>query len=298
MNTLISAESPTYKFIKKYADTAFYRAGFNELAQRTFGLDFEDWYQNGFWGENYIPYSILAGDRVVANVSVNITDFDCEGELRHYIQLGTVMTDENYRRQGLIRRLMKEIEKDFGNRADGFYLFANDSVLDFYPKFGYIQAEEYQYFKEVKQTGACRAKPVPMKEKREWAGFTKIMQQSVVNSRFKMQGNTDLIMFYITNFMQENVFYIEHADAYVAAQLEEGELILSEIFAGKRVDVHKIIEAFGGSVKRAILHFTPLETEGFQIKRLREDDTTLFVKGKNIQDISQKRLMFPALSHA
>lgn len=298
MNGLTMLEEPTYEFIKAYANIIPYRVSFNELAKKTFGLDFKDWYQNGFWGENYIPYSLLDGDRVIANVSVNITDFDCGGELRHYIQLGTVMTDEKYRGQGLIRRLMQEIENDYGEGTDGFYLFANDSVLDFYPKFGYAPAEEYQYFKEVKQEGRCRVKPVPMKEKKAWDSFVKIMQKSVVNSSFKMQGNTDLIMFYITKFMQENVFYIEDADTYVIAELEEGELILGDIFAKKQVDIHKIIEAFGSSVKRATLNFTPLETEGFQIKRLQEADTTLFVKGKKIQEISQRRFMFPTLSHA
>lgn len=34
------------------------RRSFNTLAKETFGLSFETWYQNGYWGEKYIPYSI------------------------------------------------------------------------------------------------------------------------------------------------------------------------------------------------------------------------------------------------
>ena len=60
------------QIIKKYRDKEELRKSFNELAKKTFGLNFEDWYQNGFWGDNYNPYSIVMDGRIVANVSVNM----------------------------------------------------------------------------------------------------------------------------------------------------------------------------------------------------------------------------------
>ena len=70
-----------YEMIKNYKDNESLRLSFNELAGKTFGLDFEDWYQNGFWRENYVPYSIVENGKVIANVSVNITDILWDGEL-------------------------------------------------------------------------------------------------------------------------------------------------------------------------------------------------------------------------
>ena len=64
-----------YKINKYYRDNDILRKSFNELAKDTFCLDFEDWYQNGYWKDNYIPYSVTDNDRVVANASVNIMDF-------------------------------------------------------------------------------------------------------------------------------------------------------------------------------------------------------------------------------
>ena len=61
------------EIIKDYRDHMGLRHSFNELAGRTFGLDFENWYQNGFWGDAYNPYSVVENGRVVANVSVNRT---------------------------------------------------------------------------------------------------------------------------------------------------------------------------------------------------------------------------------
>ena len=38
--------------IKNYKDNDALRKSFNELAMKTFDISFEDWYQNGYWGEN------------------------------------------------------------------------------------------------------------------------------------------------------------------------------------------------------------------------------------------------------
>ena len=42
-----------YEIIKDYLDNEYYRKSFNELAQKTFGLDFEPWYKAGYLKERY-----------------------------------------------------------------------------------------------------------------------------------------------------------------------------------------------------------------------------------------------------
>ena len=65
-----------YKIIKNYRDNEQLRHSFNELAMKTFDIDFEDWYQNGYWTDRYNPHSIVIDGKVVANVSVNTTVFE------------------------------------------------------------------------------------------------------------------------------------------------------------------------------------------------------------------------------
>lgn len=96
-----------FEMIKAYQSDGALRRSFNRLAEETYGLNFENWYQNGFWGEKYIPFSAVSQGTVISNVSVNIMDCKVGGEMRHYIQLGTVMTKKEYRGQGLSRRLME-----------------------------------------------------------------------------------------------------------------------------------------------------------------------------------------------
>ena len=91
------------------------------------------------------PYVLLDGGTVVASIAVNRMQTMWRGKGRSYIQLGTVMTDPQYRKQGLSRCLMEQVLRDYCRSCDAVYLFANDSALDFYPRFGFERAVEYQF---------------------------------------------------------------------------------------------------------------------------------------------------------
>ena len=287
-----------YKIIKNYRNQKEYRTSFNDLAKKTFGIDFENWYQTGYWKENYNPYSILFDGKVIANVSVNTTDFIWNGRKKHFIQLGTVMTEEKYRNQGLIRRIMEEIEKDYGQSTEGMYLFANDSVIDFYPKFAFQKAEEYQYTKTVSIRTRKTIDQIPMKEKGSWQTLEKAIKESTCQSSFEMTNNTGLIMFYVTQLMQENVYYHKEQNAYIIAEQEEEQLLIHAVFSPNKINLEQLIEAFGSKVKKVILGFTPLDTAGYTVSPIKEEDTTLFTKGKGLESFSTHKIMFPTLSHA
>ena len=116
-----------YRFFCRAGEKPRIREGLNQLAGQTFGIRLED------WGEDYRPYILFDGERAVANVSVNRMDFRLHGQVRRYIQLGTVMTHPDYRCRGLSRWLMERVLREWGGRCDALYLFANDSVRTFIP---------------------------------------------------------------------------------------------------------------------------------------------------------------------
>ena len=287
-----------YEVIKNYRDDNQLRQSFNELAEKTFGLNFEDWYQNGFWGENYNPYSIVQDGKVVANVSVNTTNILWNGKKKHFIQLGTVMTEEAYRNKGLIRTIMEEIEKDYSGNIDGMYLFANDEVLTFYPKFGFEKAVEFRYVKQVCNAGSSTMEPIPMHEKKAWTELETAINTSRFYGQFDMVDNSGLFLFYVTKFMQENVYYDKALDTYVIAELEDGELFIHNVFSKNEVDLEDVIKAFGQEVKQVVLGFTPKDKTGYTMQEVREEDTTLFVKGNAFAGFDKEQVMFPTLAHA
>ncbi|RKD32653.1 GNAT family N-acetyltransferase [Lacrimispora algidixylanolytica] len=284
-----------YRFIKAYQADNTYRKSFNELAQSVFELSFEDWYQNGYWTGKYIPYSFLHNDKVVANVSVSPMKFMHNGKKRNYVQLGTVMTDEAYRNQGLIRRLMEEVDSDFGKSADGFFLFANETVLDFYPKFGYKKMEEHSFYKYPNNLSEMTAMKIPMKSKEDY----KILEAAVINSCAQsslwMLENMELVMFYATQFMSENVYEVKNA--YVIAELDEGDLFIDQIFAPDKVNLDEIIASFGKEVKKVTLGFTPLDKDGFLWEESMDEDTVLYGKGSSLIELEGLKQRIPTLSH-
>lgn len=316
------------EIVKDYRDDDSLRKSFNELAEKTFGINFENWYQVGYWREKYIPYSAVQDGKVIANVSVNIMDMMYEGNMRHLIQLGTVMTDEAYRNQGLIRKIMKEVESDYADKVDGMYLYANDSVAEFYPKFGFNKSEEYQYMKNVDIKEAATICQIPMTGKEQLEQLEKAMKNSYCQGAFDMAENLELYMFYITGFMQENVYLAKLPadrvqnnsdcentvelqkickvadteellqDVWVIAEVEEDELLLHAVFAEQKVNLDDVIRSFGKDIKKVVLGFAPAETEPYECSEIKEEDTTFFTKGKFFEKFQEKHLMFPLLSHA
>jgi len=286
-----------YDFISDYRENDILRKSFNNLARNTFGIQFEDWYKLGYWTKNYIPYSMKVDDRIVANVSVNLMEFNQKGNIKNYIQLGTVMTDKNYRDQGLNGYLMKKVIEDYKDKCDGIYLFANDSVLEYYPKFGFYKANEYQYSKKLSITGRRSIIPFPLSDKKASEDMEKIINASKSCGQMSMN-NMGLHMFYLSSFMKNTVYYVEEQQAYVVAEEEEGNLILHEIFAAREVDIMTIAAAFGDGNQKVILGFVPDNKENYDRELLLEEDTTLFVLGNGWREFEEAGLRFPTLSHA
>ena len=285
------------EIVKHYRNNKALRDSFNALAEATFGLNFENWYQNGFWGDNYDPYSVVLEGKVVANVSLNRTDMLIGGQHKRLYQLGTVMTVEEYRNRGYIRAIMAEIEKDTAD-ADGVYLFANDGVLDFYPKFGFTKNEEFLYSRPVSQTGDCRMRSIPMDSPEGWNQLRKAMEESAFPTACYMVDNPGLIFFYVAQFMQDCVYYDEQLNAWVIAELDEGNLLIHNIFSPEAITLDAVVAAFGSSVTKVTLGFTPADPTGFVCENLKEEDCTFFTKGEVFRTFSEEKLRIPSLSHA
>ncbi len=290
-----------YEVIKGYRDDPALRGSFNALAGKTFGLDFEGWYRNGYWTDKYNPYSILIDGEIAANVSVNRTDFLWNNQRKHLIQLGTVMTEEKYRGQGLIRRIMEEIDRDYSGRAEGIYLFANGNVLDLYPRFGFRREEEVLYTKRVaadrEKSGDSMVK-IPMQGKRDWDRLEEVIRKSRSGSAFSLADNSELPMFYLTQFLKDNVYFCKELNVYAAARIKEGDLLLYDVFSEKDYDLHRVIGAFGREIRQVSLGFTPTDRSGFEAGIVQEEDTYLFVRGEGLDCFAAWGVRIPLLAYA
>ncbi|MFA6941771.1 MAG: GNAT family N-acetyltransferase [Clostridiaceae bacterium] len=61
------------------------------------------------------------------------------------------MTNPDFRNRGLAAALINHIIEKYEKEYDFIYLFANATVLDFYPKFGFMKAVESTYTMDTAQ---------------------------------------------------------------------------------------------------------------------------------------------------
>jgi GNAT superfamily N-acetyltransferase len=116
-----------------------YQAMLNALLKDIF-LDFQFWYDLNLWDENYESYSIIDGGSIVSNICVYKTQILLNYKTYDALSIGAVATKEEYRGRGLSRTLMEHIQEKYKNVP--MYLSANDSVSDFYPRFGFRRVYE------------------------------------------------------------------------------------------------------------------------------------------------------------
>lgn len=293
---------------KLYKNDSEALASFNELTRKTFAFDFVNWHAEGHFSDMYMPHVIMDKGKVVSNVSVNRMQFDIGGVIRNYIQIGTVMTDQEYRGQGLNKKIMEFILQEYIDKVDGIYLFGNDSVLNYYPKFGFVPCEEYEYYFTYENNSDVI--PYSM-EKVDMADDTQAKQVYAVmenyfaepdvpneNDAMYMSENLGLYHFWMDSEYKDNIYYFPECGAYVVGAVENDKLYLYQIIGKSKVELEKVAKAFSDGFSEVVLGYTPVHKEGLSVRKHKEEDCTLFIIGQDLRCVSEKQMMFPVLSHA
>lgn len=288
-------------FLKGYQQEDKKRAAFDALSVKTFGLSFEVWYQSGYWQDKYIPYTLFDGEQAVANVSVNIMDFSIFGHQQKNIQIGTVMTDEVYRNQGLSRKLMEKVFEDWKTENHLIYLFANSTVWDFYPKLGFKSVKEYQYQRAITPTTQTNFIKLDMDNKENREKLHDYAQNTCPLGKISMQENADLVIFYCITVYKDNVFYLPELDAIAIAVINCRQLHILDVFSKKEQSLDDIIHALSDeTIDTVQLGFVPKDCSSYEIIPIdeKEKDEMLFVEADKTALFDENQLMFPLLSHA
>jgi GNAT superfamily N-acetyltransferase len=295
----IEINNITYGFAINFKHDQVLRASFNKLTEATFGFNFEKWYQNGFWSDNYIPYSLLQNNKVISNVSVSKIEFIIENEKKLGIQIGTVMTDKEYRNRGLNKFILEQVINEWKEQCDFIYLFANNSVLDFYPKFGFEKIEEYQCSKSLKISNKQSSlKKINIENIDDLDLLERIIKNSIPISKISMRNNESLIMFYCLSFKKNSICYLEKLDTITITDIEGDTLFINDVFSSESVNINDIIQLMSNeTIKRVILGFTPIDDVDYEKSILKQEDTLFVIKDK-VDYFKNNKWMFPVLSHA
>ncbi len=298
------------RFVKNYMRDEKLRHALNELTRETYGFDFESWVTNGYFEDDYIPYSYEEDGRIIANVSVNLMNFIQNGQEKYYIQLGTVMTKKEFRNRGYARRLMEKVIADYSEKCDGIYLFGNLKALEFYDKLGFLRGTQYRYILKVdaglilqKKANALDEvgcfKKVDATEPLQKIKYMEALRNSAVNAALDQKNKYALQMFYTAEM--EQVYYSEKLDCYVIMEANNNTLCLQSVVCQKSIRLEDVIGYIKGEYDTIILGFAPCkeDVELFEAHPFDgEEDYRLFYMGKRLESIEKEKLYFPELSHA
>lgn len=97
-----------------------------------------------------------------------------------------------------VNRMVFESAPNLGAKPDGFYLFANDQVLDFYPRFGFRMEKESGYSKAVRNNGERRAVPVSVAQEEKWVFLYQVIAQESVDTDRIVQAFGRKILFFVS----------------------------------------------------------------------------------------------------
>lgn len=287
------------ELIYDYMNNDEYRHKLNALTKKTFGFDFEDWVTGGYFEGDYIPYSYLENGNIICNVSANRMEMLQNGVLKHYIQLGTVMTDEAYRRQGLAGKLLRYVVEQYEGNCDGIYLFGDLSALGFYEKAGFRQMNEYRYrLKSGIDLPRRERGFVPLKTAQR-AAYLAAVRESTAYSALEQENKYGLQLFYTASL--ENVWYHPGLDCFAVLEKEENSLTLQSVICRKKLPLQTVMAQLGSGYDQLLLGFAPLAEDATLFTAEMYDggdDYRLFYRGAQLQDIEKEKLYFPQLSHA
>ncbi|WP_107926949.1 GNAT family N-acetyltransferase [Lysinibacillus parviboronicapiens] len=291
-----------YQLISDYRDNIKYKESFNELAKKVFALDFQQWYDRGFWSDNYICYSYLDGNQVIANASVNKMDIVSNGKEYRAIQVGTVMTHPDYRHQGLAAKLMNHIIKKYEKDCDFIYLFANDTVLDFYPKFGFEKVQESSFSLKTchlkKLTEKATVRKLDINNQGDFALMKEFaVTRTPVSSILGVKNNEHLLMFYLILVFHDAIYYVEEEDVIIIFEQQEHELHIFDIISKKRVGLEIINCVVSTDMEVINFYFTAdFDCPYIETAFITNSEDTLFVRP--VVNRETKHFLWPLTSHS
>ena len=269
--------------IKNYRDDKVLRNKFFEFMGTVFpSADFREWFDMGFWSDEFIQFSLLENGKIISNVCCTKMKLLIEGKEAKAVQIGGVGTIPDYRNKGLSKYLMDLVLDKYQNSADLFFLFANETVTDFYPKFGFKQYNEVVYRTESDIPASdYSARKLNISSESDFAILTNLLSRRAPLT--KLFGAVDygfITMWHVLNICKDDIYYLENENIIFIYTEQNNHLDIWDVIYEDKFDITealpKIISAKINSVN---FHFPP-DILNYKYDRTENSDTLLFIRGK------------------
>jgi len=213
-----------------------YEALFDDLIKEVFGFSFKPWFEQELWDNRYESYSIIQDNKMLSNLCIYKTEMSSQGQRFQAIQLGAVCTRKSEQSKGLSRLLMEHVLNIYKNTPA--FLFANESVIDFYPRFGFRQVQTHRPV--IKAT---------KNNKRTTAVKLEADDLAVKNAIYSRTGHSKILdcldtdpiqVFHMLMSYPDDIYYLPTHDAIIVAQKKDKNLFIADVITNKPIKFEKI----------------------------------------------------------
>ena len=280
------------EFIAGYCTNAEMRERLYLLFDEVFGISaslLRDFYARGFWDETYRPYTFFEDNRAIANVST--FDLPLLARARNVSAAGiqSVMTHPAYRRQGLMKSLMKTMLSDMDSRVDVSFLFTEQPQL--YEPFGFENLPETYFVTGYDHHGSSASGGIRRLDPFEHS-ITELIRNSL-QARVPLSREFSPLRYVSSLFlnmygeqMRGRLFFLDDLQALIVASVQHDTLALFDVMSPEPVTLDAICRCIPIPFSKVALHFHPDQFPNFKWTPIpHQTNLHLMVRGRvNIPD--------------
>ncbi len=281
-----------------YSDTGWHERffAFEEIAFRS-ASTFRPWAERGGWQPGYEIFVIERDCEILSTVGRQSMRLVVEGRERSGYQLGAVATRADHRNQGLSRRLLTWLLDQDDAATRPVILFGNQSVLDFYPRFGFAPITQRRFAAPVSiEPVADRVPTIDLGEAADRDRLAGLCSRARAPGTVFSARDYYPALLWLLTYKPRPVFWLDEVDAALVATTENDRLVLHDVIATRPFDLGKVLPRLVvGPVRMLEFGFGPEDwwpsASPFTID---ETDSPFFVRG--LPPLSTESFRFPDLA--
>lgn len=276
-------------------DRAWHEPFFAHVADVFSGIDFRRWAALDAWSAEYDVLAFVDDERVVASIGRTQMPLIVDGREMVALQLGAVSTRGALRGQGLSRRLLDETLAEADRRSQPVFLFANPTVLDFYPRFGFRRAAQSRFGADVAiLPAAARAQAFDTDDAAQRSRLAALCARALpAGSGFGSRSYYSILLWHLCNRPMA-AHWLEAGEALAVTSEEDDRLVLHDLVAVRGFDLRTALPALATRRAMAVeFGFEPLAWWP-EAAPLGPEESLLFVRG--LDDLPTRPFRFPDLA--
>lgn len=224
---------------------------------------------------------LAEGEEIVASVArtrmaLRIGEAETEG-----FQLGAVATDPERRGRGLSRRLLERALDPIEVGTRPVFLFANESVTEFYPRFGFRRLPQQRFEAGASLRPAeARLRPFRLEAEAERVRLARLSARAGATGRFAARDYYSVLLWHLVNAPLQ-AFWIETPEAFLALGEQAGVPKVLACLAERPFPLPEMLPgAIAAPAERLAFGFDPAGWwPAAAVEAAEDPESRLFVRG-------------------